>query len=186
MNDNSGAKLEEYKMLREELKHFMDKDTTLFTCLFASVTAVLLFALEWKVPEGCLLAFIVIIPIGSKLAYHQNEMAKISEYMQCFLEKDVGIQWETFLSELSIHPNRPRTAKYTKFSECLMMAVASVSTYMYLVWKEKMWKEQKTMFVLEVFILLFLFVWTVLISRNIYRIKEYKQGYKNVMSSMYL
>lgn len=185
MTNMAEVKLEEYKMLRKEILYFMDKDTRLFTCLFASVTAVLFFALEWKIPEGCLLSFLVIIPIASKLAYHQKEMAKISEYMQHFLEPDLGIKWEMFLSELSIHQDRPKVANYMKFSECIMMAVGTMCSYIYLAWKVKLWEGQSIVFAVEIVILLVLFIWTMMISCNIYKIKNYRKYYKNVMDYMY-
>lgn len=185
-NRNSQNKLEEYKMLREEILYFMNKDTTLFTCLFSSVTAVLFFALEWEILEGCLLAFLIIIPIGSKLAYHQKEMAKISEYMIHYLEKDIDIKWESFLSELTIHQDRPRTVRYLKFSECLMMSLASVLTYIYLAWKSRIWIEHICLFVIETIILVALFIWVIYISRKIYGIKDYKNEYKNVMNNIQL
>lgn len=182
--DNVEVKLEEYKMLRDEMLYFMNKDTTLFTCLFASVTAVLFFALEYKIPEGCFLAFLIIIPVGSKLAYHQREMAKISEYMRCHLEKDIAVKWETFLSELSIHQGRPKTARWMKFSECLMMTAGTVFTYAYLAWRGKIWKGQYWLFGVEVVILLLLTIWTLLISINIYKIKEYKNIYGNIINQI--
>lgn len=178
--------LEEYKLLREEILFFMSKDTTLFTCLFTSVTAVLFFALEWKIPEGCILAFLIIIPIGSKFAYHQKEMAKISAYMMHYLEVDIDIKWETFVSKLSSHRNRPKTAKYLKFSECLMMAVASVLSYIYLAWHGKIWEKYGCVFKFEIIILIVLFVWTLFISKKIYSIKDYRNSYEKVMEDIQL
>ena len=64
--DKKEQLIEEYKMLRTELMHFMDKDTALITCLFSGVTAVLFFALQRKMPEVCLLAYLIIIPIWRK------------------------------------------------------------------------------------------------------------------------
>ena len=184
--DNNGSKIEEYKMLREEMMYFMSKDTTLFTCLFTSVTAVLFFALEWKIPEGCLLAFLIIIPIGSKFAYHQKEMAKISAYMAHYLEKEISFKWETFLLKLSKHQKKPKTAKYLKFSECLMMGCGTLFSYIYLVWTEKIWEIHYRRFILETVILLILFIWTTVISKNIYKIKEYKKSYEKVMEDIEL
>ena len=125
--------LEEYKMLRTEILFFMKKDTTLLTCLFSGVTAVLFFALEIEMPEGCFLAYLIIIPICSKLAYHQKQMAKISTYISFFLEKELDIKWETYILELSKAKDRPRQGKLLKFSECAMMAIATLMSYIYLV-----------------------------------------------------
>lgn len=183
---NINYQLEEYKMLREEILFFMNKDTTLLTCLFASVTAILFFALEWKIPEGCILTFLIIIPIGSKLAYHQREMAKISAYMEHYLEVDIDIKWETFVSKLSSFQKRPKTAKYLKFSECLMMAIVSFLSYIYMAWHNKIWEECGCIFKIEIIILIALFTWTFLISKKIYNIKEYRMRYKQIMKDIQL
>lgn len=99
--DKESQLLEEYKMLRSEILYFMNKDTTLLTCLFSGVTAVLFFALKEKIYECCVLAYLVILPICSKFAYHQKQMAKISAYMVLHLEKRLEIKWETNLLRLS-------------------------------------------------------------------------------------
>lgn len=179
-------KLEEYKMLRSEILYYMNKDTMLFTCLFTSVTAILFFSFEWKIQEGCLLSFLVIIPIGSKFAYHQKQMAKISEYMQHYLEPDIGIMWETFLTKLSDHSDKPKTARYMKFSECLMMAIGAVISFFYLVLKKGIeWKNNWNL-VMEIVVLAVLFMWTVYISKKIYMIKDYKILYKRVMNNIHI
>lgn len=187
-NTNKDPKhlLEEYRILREEIIFFMNKDTTLFSCLFTSVTAVLFFALQWKIPEGCILTFLIIIPIGSKFAYHQKEMAKISAYMKYYLEKNISIKWETFISELSTCPNRPKTAKYLKFSECIMMAIASILVYAYLVWQDEIWKNHEYIFKIESVILIILFIWTIFISKNIYSIKDYRNSYEKLIKNIQL
>lgn len=181
---NIKSKLEEYKMLRSEILYFMNKDTTLFTCLFTSVTAVLFFSVEWGIKEGSLLVFLIIVPIGSKFAYHQKEMAKISEYMKHYLEEDIGFHWETFLNELSIHQQKPKTAKYLKFSECLMMAVGAVFTFVYIAFEKGFEQDNALLIGIEFIILIGLFVWTACISRKIYKINDYKAEYKRVMDKM--
>lgn len=181
---NIQCKLEEYKMLRSEMLYFMNKDTTLFTSLFTSVTAVLFFAVEWEIPEGCLLVFLIIVPIGSKFAYHQKEMAKISEYMQHYLEPDIGIKWETFLAKLSIHKQKPKTAKYLKFSECLMMAGGAVLSFFYIIVEKGIKGENILVIRIETVILIGLFIWTVCISRKIYMINEYKADYEQIMDKI--
>ena len=178
------SKLEEYKMLRSEILYFMNKDTTLFTCLFTSVTAVLFFSVEWKIPEGCLLVFLIIVPIGGKFAYHQKEMAKISGYMKHYLEPYIGFQWETFLGELSIHQQKPKTAKYLKFSECLMMAVGALLCFAYIVLEKGIGQKKSLLIGIEFVILLGLFIWTMFISKKIYMIKDYKAEYERVMDSI--
>ena len=183
---DKNIKIEEYKLLREEIKYFMEKDTTLFTCLFSSVTAVLFFAIEWNLPESVLLAFLIIIPISGKLAYHQKEMAKISAYMQKYLEPSTGIQWERFLVQLSEKPDRPRTARYLKFSESMLMSIASFVVYVYLAYKNNLPCDNSRLFWTEMIILLALFIWSILISKEIYKIKQYKTDYLTIMGNIRL
>ena len=181
--ESNNFHLEEYRMLREEILHFMNKDTTLLTCLFSSVTAILFFAVEWKIEEGCILAFLAIIPIAGKMAYHQKQMAKISAYLQIFLEPKLNMKWESFLFVLGKHGNRPKTAKYLKFSECILMAIASVVTFLYLAIYEKTLNKDLILFFVELTILLSLFIWTLLISKKIYSIKRYRENYVEVFNS---
>lgn len=186
INRDHSYQLEEYKLLREEILFFMQKDTALFSSLLTSVTAILFFALEWKIPEGCILTFLIIIPIGSKFVYHQKEMAKISAYIAHFLEINIDIKWETFVSKISVCQNRPKKIINLKFSECLMMAVASVLSYIYLIYKGKIWEKHKCIFEVEVIILIVLFIWTLLISKEIYKIKDYRKNYAEIMKDIQL
>lgn len=181
--EDNNSYLEEYKMLREEVLHFMNKDTTLLTCLFSSVTAILFFAVEWKVEEGCILCFLVIIPIASKLAYHQKQMAKISAYLQIYLEPKLNMKWESFLFVLGNHGNRPKTARYLKFSECILMGIASVLVFLYLTVYKITYKNELMLFIMELALLLFLFIWTILISKKIYSIKKYRREYVKIFNS---
>ena len=183
-NEKWQCQLEEYRLLREEILYLMNKDDNLLTCLFTVVTAILFFALEWEIPEGCILSFLVIIPIGSKLAYHQKQIAKISTYMRYYLESDINIKWETFIIKLSKYQERPKTARYLKFSECLMMAIASIISYVYLIWHSDLGKEYIYVLILETGILIGLFVWTLYITKDIYSIKDYKNKYEKVMKDI--
>lgn len=178
--DKKEQLIEEYKMLRAELLHFMDKDTTLITCLFSGVTAILFFALQRKMPEVCLLAYLIIIPVCSKLAYHQKQMAKISVYLSAYLEKELEIKWETYVKELSRQKSRPRRGKILKFSECIMMAIATLLSYIFLVvMKGKgTYEGNIIVFTIESFLMLFLFIMVIVMSLKIYKIKEYRMKYE--------
>lgn len=173
--------VEEYKILRSEILYFMNKDTSLLTCLFSGVTAVLFFALKENIVEGCLLSYLIIIPICSKLAYHQKEMAKIATYISLFLENELDIKWETRIKKLSEKEGRPKTGKILKFSECSMMACATVLVYGYLVIKNQMWEKYIVTFWIELFLVIILTVVVLYISRRIYKIKEYRCAYEEQM-----
>lgn len=176
--------LEEYKLLREEVLHYMNKDTSLLTCLYTSVAAILFFAVERKIPEGCILTFLIIIPITSKFAYHQKQLAKISAYMSYYLEKNMDLKWETFLVKLSEYSQRPRTAKYLKFSEGLLMAIGSVLVYFYLAFEIDMWNVHRYLFFIESIILIVLFMWLWFITEQVYAIRDYRSEYKRIMKKI--
>lgn len=181
---NTDHRLKEYEILRAEILFFMNKDTSLFVCLFTSVISILFFSIEWEIPEGCILTFLIIIPIGSKFAYHQKEMAKISAYIKKYLETEIDIKWETFVTEIASCSTRPRTSKYMKFSECTMMAVASILAYAFLAWNGSMWEKHKYIFGFEIIVLLILFMWTMLISKDIYSMKKHRSDYEKIMNNI--
>lgn len=184
--DQTEQLLEEYKLLRSELLYFMNKDTTLLTCLFSGVTSILFFAMKTKLLEGCLLAYLIIIPVCGKLAYHQKQMAKISVYISFFLEKKLEIKWETYVRNLSKQKDRPRQGKYLKFSECNMMSIASVLSYTYLVIQKDMLHECKIVFIVETIIILILFIFVIVVSRNIYNMKSFREEYEQKLRNMHL
>lgn len=185
--------MEEYKMLRDEIMYFMNKDTTLFTYLFTGVTAVLFFAIKEGIPECCLLAFLIIIPICSKFVYHQKQMAKISAYMVQHLEKNLDIKWETNLEQLTElknnmerdHENESniqnknsfKIVKIGKFLECPMMACATVASYVYLVNMKCQEIEKNTVFWIITVSIIILFFLTLIICSSIYKIKDFRKEY---------
>lgn len=178
--------LEEYKMLKSELLYFMNKDSTLFTCLFSVVTAILFFSLEREMPEGCLLAYLVIIPVCSKQAYHQKQMAKMATYMSLVLEKQLELKWETYVKELSKQKDRSKQGRFLKFSECSMMAVAATISYLYLAVKNHFWIKNQRLFEMETALILVLFVIVIVTSRKIYCIKDYRKNYESKIENINL
>lgn len=187
--NRDAQRLEEYKMLRSELTYFMNKDTTLLTCLFSTITAVLFFSVQWKVQEGCLLAFLIIIPICNKFAYHQKQMAKISTYMVCFLEQNLEIKWETRVGKMAglkkEYPDKDqkiRGGSILKFTDSLMMACAAFFCYGFILWQQYMaCTEVRPIWLIgiETIVILVLLVATCVISGKIYGIQEYKGKYSN-------
>ena len=182
---DSNQLLEEYKFLREEILYFMDKDTTLLTCLFSCVTATLFFSLEMNVPEGCILAFLIILPICNKLAYHQKQVAKIAVYIQQFLEPYLDIKWESFLKDLSIHNDRPKTGRYLKFSECPMVAIMAALSYVYLAIKGELWKQNQFIFIVEIVLIVLFLLITLHMSSKIYGMKDYRIEYTKRVDKLY-
>lgn len=175
--------LEEYRMLRSEILYFMNKDTTLLTCLFSGVTAVLFFAVKENIPEGCLLAFLIIIPICGKFAYHRKQMAKISSYMVMILEKKLKINWETNLrklDEIKKNENKKdvkKLRKFGQFSECPLMACATLASYLYLIWKQWPCLKLDIRFWIISGLMVVLFIESLLLSSKIAKIKDYRKQY---------
>lgn len=182
---DSSQLLEEYKFLREEILYFMDKDTTLLTCLFSCVTATLFFSIEMNVPEGCILAFLIILPICNKLAYHQKQVAKIAAYIQFFLEPHLDIKWESFVKDISIYNDKPKTGQFLKFSECPMVAIMSALSYVYLAVKGELWKQNRFIFAVETVLLMLLLLITLHMSSKIYGIKGYRTKYAEIVNKLY-
>ena len=158
--EKMNQRIEEYKLLRSEIMYYMNKDTALLTCLFSAVTATLFFALKAKMPEGCMLAFLIIIPICSRFAYHQKQMAKISSYMVQYLEPELEIKWETRISGRNMgntadmmwkSDKRKKMLKtMCKFSDCLMMGCATICSHFYLIFKCKYWSNHMWLSVVEI------------------------------------
>ncbi len=176
--------LEEYKMLRTEIMYYMNKDTTLLTCLFSCVTAILFFSLEYKVPEGCFLTYLVIIPICGKMAYHKRQMAKISAYLSVYLEETLDIKWERCVAELSKHNSRPRVGRFLKFSECFMMAVATVLCYGYLILKRDPNEWDELLIRFEAVLMAVLFLAVVYLTAKNYKTADYREMFQQNMRGM--
>lgn len=186
MNDKTQL-LEEYKMLRAELLYFMNKDMSLLTCLYSAVTATLFFSMQWKVPEGCLLAFLIIIPICNKFAYHQKQMAKISTYMIIFLEKELDIRWETRVKEMAKlkhteegKHNKIRGGSILKYTDSFMMALGADLCFFLILWQQSVNNEgfrPKCVLVIETIIIVSMLVVVCIMSGKIYQIQDYREKY---------
>ncbi|MCI9362545.1 MAG: hypothetical protein HFG65_16810 [Hungatella sp.] len=185
--DKQMQMIEEYKMLRSELMYFMNKDTMLLTCLFSAITATLFFSVEKNVQEGCLLAFLIIIPICNKFAYHQKQMAKISTYMVCFLEKELDIKWETRVEKIAqmkknhVIDKKIHSISILKFSDCVMMSLATFLCYVFLLWKQcSICFSFRPVYIIwvETVLILILLIVTLNIAGKIYQIQKYREKYK--------
>lgn len=188
---------EEYKLLRSEIMYFMNKDTALLTALFSGVTAVLFFALKEKMPEGCLLSFLIIIPICSKFAYHRKQIAKISSYMVNHLETELSIHWETDIKMLKkvesmntrekSHASDKKILRIIKFwrsSECPLMACASIFSYIYLIWIQGPCLKVNIIFITVSILMMILFVITIRMSNSISKMNTYWEYYDNLWKSI--
>ena len=90
-------KLEEYKMLREEMQNCIERDNSLATFMVTAVATILTFAVSanLQVPFLFLISFCIIIPFSARLAHYKGNVARISAYTIVFLEKEMSIKYET-------------------------------------------------------------------------------------------
>lgn len=89
-------KLEEYKLLKEEIQNCVERDNNLATFMVTAVSTILTFAVSanLQVPFLFLISFCILIPFTSRISHYKTNVARISAYIIVFLEKDLGISYE--------------------------------------------------------------------------------------------
>lgn len=97
MTTEEAERLEEYKMLRDEMQNCIERDNTLVTFMVTAVATILTFAVtaNLQVPFLFLISFCIIIPFTARLEHYKKNVARISAYVIVFLEKDMSIKYET-------------------------------------------------------------------------------------------
>lgn len=97
MTTEEAERLEEYKMLRDEMQNCIERDNTLATFMVTAVATILTFAVtaNLQVPFLFLISFCIIIPFTARLVHYKKNVARISTYVIVFLEKDMNIKYET-------------------------------------------------------------------------------------------
>ena len=95
--DEQESKLEEYKMLREEIQNCVERDNTLVTFMVTAVSTILTFAItaNLQVPFLFLISFCIIIPFTGRISHYKTNVARISSYLIVFLEPEMDIKYET-------------------------------------------------------------------------------------------
>ena len=90
------------------------------------------------------------------------------------------IKWETYVKELSQQKSRPRRGKILKFSECIMMAIATLFSYIYLIVMngKDIYEGKIIVFIIESFLMWILSIVVIIMSLKIYKIKEYRTKYE--------
>lgn len=89
------TKMEEYKMLREELNDAMKTQDSLINICLTSVTAVLAFAFSQHLSVILLAAYPIIYFLLCKFIRHRERVVHISGYLIVYLEPIIGFTWET-------------------------------------------------------------------------------------------
>lgn len=95
--DEQESKLEEYKMLREEIQNCVERDNSLVTFMVTAVSTILTFAItaNLQVPFLFLISFCIIIPFTGRISHYKTNVARISSYLIVFLEPEMDIKYET-------------------------------------------------------------------------------------------
>lgn len=126
--------IEEYKILRSEIMHYMEKDDAMCRQMYVVVATILSVAFAAKTSGVCLAAFCMIIPVSYKLVYSKERMAKLSAYMRCFLEEQIpGFCWESRVYNLR-HEKSDGSRSWLRLhnTECIGMALLCGLMYLYL------------------------------------------------------
>ena len=93
---DSEVRIEEYKLLKQEINSLASMRHQLINILYTSVAAILAFAIMNGEALMFLIAFCVIIPTYLIMGTLSHGIYKIGAYLQVFFD-DIGFQWETNL-----------------------------------------------------------------------------------------
>ncbi len=95
--DSQESKVEEYKMLREEIQNCVERDNSLATFMVTAVSTILTFAISanLQVPFLFLISFCIIIPFTGRISHYKTNVARISAYLIVFLEPEMDVKYET-------------------------------------------------------------------------------------------
>lgn len=95
--DRQESKVEEYKMLREEIQNCVERDNSLATFMVTAVSTILTFAISanLQVPFLFLISFCIIIPFTGRISHYKTNVARISAYLIVFLEPEMDVKYET-------------------------------------------------------------------------------------------
>ena len=95
--DSQESKVEEYKMLREEIQNCVERDNSLATFMVTAVSTILTFAISanLQVPFLFLISFCIIIPFTGRISHYKTNVARISAYLIVFLESEMDVKYET-------------------------------------------------------------------------------------------
>lgn len=89
--------IKEYENLRNEILQKIQLTNTLLNFAVTTAVAILAFAVELETQNALLflVPFCVLIPTSVRIKYYRNSMARISAYMNVFLEEKIeGFDWD--------------------------------------------------------------------------------------------
>ncbi len=97
-------KLEEYKMIREEINKEWDYISTCRSILFATTAAIFAFAFTQTNPLVFLIPYVVIIPLSAIEKDYLTGIIRKGAYLLVFCEGYLDIEWESrlFQADMSV------------------------------------------------------------------------------------
>ncbi len=106
--DEQESKVEEYKMLRDEIQNCVERDNSLATFMVTAVSTILTFAISanLQVPFLFLISFCIIIPFTARISHYKTNVARISAYLIVFLEPNMDVKYETRNSKVKSSKSR--------------------------------------------------------------------------------
>lgn len=134
IEERTDEKLEEYKMLREEVQNCIERDNTLSTFMVTAVATILTYAISsnLQVPFLFLISFCIIIPFSARLAHYKSNVARISAYMIVYLENELSIKYETRAIKYK-NPNNSKSKFIISMRNYVGMWLGMISYVVYVV-----------------------------------------------------
>ncbi len=130
---------EEYKMLRDEIMHHKKRQNT-FT-VFSYTTAVTLWgvAIDTKSPWITIIPLVIMFVTSLRVFDSRQSIARISSYIQVFIEPNIDYKWESRLHKYREHKYfRENFIYFASKCDFILIAVSSSVLFWLLVyWNEK-------------------------------------------------
>ncbi len=116
-------KLEEYKLIREEINKEWDYISNSRSVLFATTVAVLAFAFSQSNPFVFLIPYVVIIPLSAIEKDHLTGIIRKGAYLLVFCEPYLDIEWERRLFQKDIAGARDKKIKKPVVSHFMLLTL---------------------------------------------------------------
>lgn len=149
---------EEYKMLRDEIMHHKKRQNT-FT-VFSYTTAVTLWgvAIDTKSPWITIIPLVIMFVTSLRVFDSRQSIARISSYIQVFIEPNIDYKWESRLHKYREHKYfRENFIYFASKCDFILIAVSSSVLFWLLVyWNEKNIKPAMFWFTLAIQVIVLL------------------------------
>lgn len=149
---------EEYKMLRDEIMHHKKRQNT-FT-VFSYTTAVTLWgvAIDTKSPWITIIPLVIMFVTSLRVFDSRQSIARISSYIQVFIEQNIDYKWESRLHKYREHKYfRENFIYFASKCDFILIALSSSVLFWLLVyWEEKNIKPAMFWFTLAIQVIVIL------------------------------